>query len=155
MLRCLPLTHFRVLTSRRHRVISWKECLTLGDSIGIEERDLMSAITFLKDVGTIVFFMNSGASNPEFVITDPSWLADVMSSVITFRHNWIKDGIFFESDYPHVWEEHPPEVAHPSAPTVAFDVTLAGDLSICFEFSSLVLTPLAALRDFRVFIAAV
>lgn len=93
-----------------HRVISWEDCISLGESIGISESDLMSAMSFLKDVGTVVFFMNSGAAHPEFIITDPSWLADVMSSVITFRHNWIKDGIFFESDYPHVWEEHPPEL---------------------------------------------
>ena len=43
----------------------------------------------------------------EMVILDPQWLTNLMSSIITFKHRFVKDGILNVSDLVHIWR--PPE----------------------------------------------
>ena len=94
---------------RVHQIdtIEWKNMKTVAHDCGIEEKDIMQALEFLKDVGSLVYYItDTKKHHPDFVIIDPSWLANVMSSVITFRHSWVRDGILLHSDFPHVWESY-------------------------------------------------
>lgn len=41
------------------------------------------------------------------VILDPQWLTNLMSSIITFKHRFVKDGMLNMGDLIHIWK--PPE----------------------------------------------
>jgi serine/threonine protein kinase len=53
-------------------------------------------------------FAKSGLNN--VVILDPQWLANVMSSLISFKHMWVKAGILSPEAFPQVWKEYPPHL---------------------------------------------
>ena len=59
---------------------------------------------FLHDVGTITWFNDSKASLNSLVVLDSQWLADVMSSIISFKHSWVKKGSIATSNLLHIWK---------------------------------------------------
>lgn len=64
---------------------------------------MRQALEFLHDMGVCLFFESLG-----LVVTDPQWLADTFSALITFSHNWIKDGVVAQKDLGHVWKNTEP-----------------------------------------------
>ena len=89
------------------RQIEWKNCLKMAKTCEIEESRLLVALEFLRDVGSVIFFRSAISETPDFIIIDPSWLASVLSSVITFKHTWVKDGILEHSNLVRIWEDYP------------------------------------------------
>ena len=93
----------------------------------------MAALQFLADVGVVFYFkadsqpgsslptsFNSASSKPltsgsaqgleNIVILDPQWIADLLSTVISLKHNYIKEGVLDESVLPHLWKTYPREL---------------------------------------------
>ncbi|GAM17642.1 hypothetical protein SAMD00019534_008170 [Acytostelium subglobosum LB1] len=63
--------------------------------------DLPGATAFLHNLGIILHY--NTPSLKHLVVLDPQWLADVMSSLITFSHNWIKKGILVHNELTSIW----------------------------------------------------
>ncbi|EFA77775.1 leucine-rich repeat-containing protein [Heterostelium album PN500] len=63
--------------------------------------ELEAATAFLHNLGIVLHYNTPSLKN--LVVLDPQWLADVMSSLITFSHNWIKRGILVHNDLFQVW----------------------------------------------------
>ena len=78
--------------------LAFDHVLTLFPSL--KERTVRQALEFLHDMGVCLFF-----ESLNLVITDPQWLATMFSSLITFSHNWVKDGIVVQSDLGHIWRD--------------------------------------------------
>lgn len=51
----------------------------------------------LVSVGSMIHFSGEQALEDLYII-NPQWLADVMACMFTFRHQWIKRGIFLHDD---------------------------------------------------------
>ncbi len=49
-------------------------------------------------MGVCLYFQNL-----KLVVTDPQWLASTFATLITFSHNWIKDGVVSTADLTHVY----------------------------------------------------
>ena len=64
----------------------------------LKERTVRQALEFLHDMGTCLFF-----EHLNLVVTDPQWLASTFATLITFSHNWVKDGVVAQKDLTHVW----------------------------------------------------
>jgi GTPase SAR1 family protein/Ran GTPase-activating protein (RanGAP) involved in mRNA processing and transport len=80
--------------------ISWHKMMSHFP--GIDEFVLDRACEFLHDMGEL--FCSRKA---DLVCFDVKWLANVFSTVITFKHNWLKDGIIRKEELHHVWRsEH-------------------------------------------------
>lgn len=98
------------------------------------KEDSMAALNFLADVG-VVFYFKSDASGTSLlsnistqgsksiatksgpakglnnvVILDPQWIADLLSTVISLKHNYIKEGVLDELVLPHLWKSYPREL---------------------------------------------
>jgi len=50
---------------------------------------------------------SSAASLDNIVILNPQWIADLLSTVISLKHNYIRDGILDESVLPQLWKSYP------------------------------------------------
>lgn len=98
------------------------------------KEDSMAALQFLADVGVVFYFKSdaqSGSSLPlsfsttsskvvassgpaqgleNIVVLDPQWIADLLSTVISLKHNYIREGVLDESVLPHLWKLYPREL---------------------------------------------
>ena len=75
---------------------------------GVRDEQIPMALEFLRDMGTIMTFEGEALAN--LVVLDPAWLSNIMASLITFRHTWIKEGILQMKDVPQVFREHAPAI---------------------------------------------
>ena len=76
---------------------------------GVKKSEVRDSALFLsKYVGQIVYLGESGAhALDELVVLQPQWLANVLSSVITFQHNFIKQGILDELALQQILKQYP------------------------------------------------
>ena len=99
--------------------ITWQTyCEWVHDS-GVPESELNVCTDFLKDNGCIIHFNDnkatSNSSNQndmlDFVILNPQWLSQLMSSLITFKHNWVKNGLIPRINLKqHIFAAYPQEI---------------------------------------------
>jgi serine/threonine protein kinase len=78
------------------------ECFPGYDSYLLER-----ACEFLHDQGEIFLakrFVNNKKAN--IVCPDIQWLAKAFCAVVTFRHNWVKDGILRQEALVHIWRDY-------------------------------------------------
>ncbi len=92
---------------------------------GVEVPDIPTLVRFYNSVGILSFFddtsddaqflkfinINKQPSKStmlnELVILNPQWIADLMSTIITIKHSFAKDGVLMESDLPQIWRDYP------------------------------------------------
>lgn len=80
------------------------------------EEDLSRATEFLHMSGSLICFQKIAALR-NYVILDPQWMTNTLSTVITHKHGWVKNGILQRSNLVHIWK--PPEF-----PTAVYPVIL-------------------------------
>jgi serine/threonine protein kinase/GTPase SAR1 family protein len=78
--------------------------------VGISEQSIALASSFLTDIGTIITHGNRRAPSSNIVVLDPQWLADVFSSIISFKQGWVKNGLLAHSDLRHIWSAYSPNI---------------------------------------------
>jgi small GTP-binding protein len=92
---------------RKKRVpptISWNEFAQLAASCNIrEEASLKRATRFLHETGTLIYFEEEETLN-KMVILDPQYLTKFMSSIITTKHTFAKDGILHHIHLKQIWK---------------------------------------------------
>ena len=65
--------------------LTWKEVQDIAGQEGIHDIDrLQAALQFFHNVGDLVYFEDV----PEFIVTDPQWLIDMLSKVITIPSHY-------------------------------------------------------------------
>ena len=73
---------------------------------GYNHAILERACDFLHDMGAIFLAKRSiGNKKVNLVCVDIQWLATCFSAVVTFRHNWVKDGVLMQEALPHIWRD--------------------------------------------------
>ena len=93
---------------------TWEEFETMGAICNIKDKErLANASRLLHALGSIVHF-EKDKSLSDLVILNPQWLVDVMSTVITTKHQFTRNGVLQHVTLPQIWRppEFPPEV-HP------------------------------------------
>ena len=65
---------------------------------GVDDMFLERACLFLHDMGQLFF-----SKSADLVCFDVQYLAALFSSLLTFRHNWVKRGVVTETELKHVW----------------------------------------------------
>lgn len=84
-------------------VVSWKELEAMGVMCNIKSSNtLFTAAQWLHNLGTIINFQKQKGLE-DVVILDPQWLTDVMSTIVTFQHRFIKNGVLNHGDLPQLW----------------------------------------------------
>src|SRR4051794_31899067 len=106
----IPNSYFQlqqmILAERAKKVppvLLWEEYRNLGFLCGIlSEPDLLTATSFLHNWGSLVYFeKDENLSNIN--ILDPQWLTKVMSTVLTTKHRYVREGILNYSALLQIW----------------------------------------------------
>eukprot|EP01133_Synstelium_polycarpum_P015754 gene15754-18720_t len=87
--------------SVKDRYIEWDDYQKEASLAHMLPEDLADATSFLHNMGLVLHYNTPSLKN--LVVLDPQWLADIMSSLITFSHNWIKRGILVHSELVSIW----------------------------------------------------
>jgi Leucine-rich repeat (LRR) protein/serine/threonine protein kinase len=74
---------------------------------GVEPSNMSSCLQFFHDVGLVMYFDDKNAGLRDLVILDPLWIANLLSSIITLKHSYAKDGIMMASSLSQIWKEYP------------------------------------------------
>lgn len=69
--------------------------------------EIQSALKLLADLGLISYFSHAKSQLDKFIILDPQWLTKVMSTLITSKPNFVKNGILVKEMLRQIWK--PPE----------------------------------------------
>jgi hypothetical protein len=70
---------------------------------GIDGSHLNQVTQFMVDAGVVLRFQTNLLS--DMVVLNPQWLADVMSSVVTLSHSWVREGVLVKQEIQnHVWK---------------------------------------------------
>jgi Leucine-rich repeat (LRR) protein/GTPase SAR1 family protein len=124
-------------------IMSKSDFLTLAHCVNIRtDKDTQSAARFLSDLGVIVYFPND-KSLRDIIVLNPEWLTNVMSSIITTKHTFCKDGVLSHSSLRQIWR--PPQFSDDLHVTLIrllekFEIThvLANESSDFYAGSSLI-----------------
>jgi small GTP-binding protein len=100
--------------SRVPPIVSWRDFSGMAQICNIrDEKELVSATRLLHNLGSLSHFDDDGLR--DIIILDPQWLCDVMSTIITTKHSYIKNGILEHRDLPQIWRPPQfPERLHPT-----------------------------------------
>ena len=82
-------------------VVSWEEFQTFGKICATTE-DLPEAAAFLHRLGSLNYFPKMPKLRDIYVL-HPQWLVDVMCSVITTKHAFVKGGVLEHSSLKQIW----------------------------------------------------
>lgn len=81
----------------------------LAKQSGVSETSLPTVMAFMHDVGTLTWFEDKRDGPKSIVIFDSQWLANVMSSLISFKNSWAKNGAVAMENLTHLWKGQYPE----------------------------------------------
>jgi len=97
-----------LLRSRKEDYIDWKTYSKWASQCRIPSSQLELVTQFLAEMGSMIHFPDPFLR--DLVVLNPQWLADLMSSLLTFRHQWAKNGILRRKDIPHVFEGYKSDI---------------------------------------------
>jgi serine/threonine protein kinase/GTPase SAR1 family protein len=98
--RQIPRSYLRIAETLhslnlQKKQLSWDECVSLFP--GYDKFMLERAFSFLHDAGELFF-------KKGIVFLDVAFLAKLFSTLITFKHSWIKNGIVRHEEMCHIWK---------------------------------------------------
>src|SRR4051795_12439129 len=77
----------------------------LAEVYNITKDEVPDALQFLHTIGEVAYFGDDPSEGlSDSVFLDPQWLTDVMSSVVTLRHNIVRDGKLRHCDLSFIWK---------------------------------------------------
>ena len=81
-----------------------------------KKEEVMCVIQFLHSLGDLVYFGDKSGEKKggleDLIFLDPQWLTHVMASVVTLRHQVVREGKLYHSDLGFIWKEpkFPPSI---------------------------------------------
>lgn len=98
-----------ILQLRTHSsTLSLNDFSQVAVAAGVAKEDCVTCLEFFHDVGLVVYFNDKSGGLSDLVILDPLWIVNLLSSIITLKHSYAKDGIMMASCLPQIWREYPP-----------------------------------------------
>mmetsp|Transcript_33003 Transcript_33003/g.82965 ORF Transcript_33003/g.82965 Transcript_33003/m.82965 type:complete len:2143 (+) Transcript_33003:102-6530(+) len=99
---------------RRPPIVTMEEFSSMGAMVNIKDsKQLLNATDLLHKLGSLVHFAKD-SSLKDIVILNPQWLTNLMCTIITTKHQFVKDGILKHSALGQIWRapDFPPDL-HP------------------------------------------
>jgi hypothetical protein len=107
------------------QVLSHKQFVSFAKECGVTDKQMAHCMDFMSDAGVIVYFSDekkddtmvtslstsAGSSDglSDIVVLDPQWITNLMSSVITLKHSYAKEGLLPTAALPQIWKQYPRE----------------------------------------------
>ena len=87
--------------NKENPVLSKKEVQEKAAQYGVtKEEKFALMLRFFNNVGHLVHHEKV----PDTVVLDPQWLGDRLSSLLSFKQDWLEDGILTHEDLERAWE---------------------------------------------------
>ncbi|KAL6054440.1 Myotubularin-like phosphatase domain [Balamuthia mandrillaris] len=96
-------------------VLTWTELKVVANTCKIlQEEDVFYYVKLLHNLGSIVY-LPEDENLKNLLILSPHWLTEMLSSVITTKHTYIKSGVLRHKDLQHLWRAplYPPHLHEP------------------------------------------
>ena len=94
-------------------MISFDDFKDYASLFDLQNEQALEAAELLHQWGSIIHHNDPQLKN--MVILNPSWLVDVMATILTTKHRYIKQGVLKHSDLIHIWHESEyPRKFHPA-----------------------------------------
>eukprot|EP01103_Thecamoeba_quadrilineata_P004097 TRINITY_DN1381_c3_g1_i1.p1 TRINITY_DN1381_c3_g1~~TRINITY_DN1381_c3_g1_i1.p1 ORF type:complete len:1903 (+),score=318.22 TRINITY_DN1381_c3_g1_i1:778-5709(+) len=96
----------RLMKGERNRMpplMNWSEYQSLASLCNIEPEELKVATKLLHNLGSIFHFDQRSGDLENMIILNPQWLTNTMSSIITTKHKYVKDGILAHNSLQYIW----------------------------------------------------
>lgn len=91
-----------LLKEKKKDFIDYTKYLQYASKCLIKKKEIKAVTEFLKDTGSILHFNDSQSNLKNLVILNPSWLAGIMASFVTFYNRWHKKGLIDRAHIPHI-----------------------------------------------------
>ena len=117
-------------------IVSWDEFCSLTKICSIiqQESHIRTVCNLLHHYGSLVYYNEKGLS--DMIILSPQWIMDLMSTIITTKHNIIKNGLLAHVNLPQLWRSpHFPEHLHQSFLVLLQKFEIIYYLKTSFTFS--------------------
>eukprot|EP01094_Clydonella_sp_ATCC50884_P021946 TRINITY_DN493_c0_g3_i1.p1 TRINITY_DN493_c0_g3~~TRINITY_DN493_c0_g3_i1.p1 ORF type:complete len:2040 (-),score=911.87 TRINITY_DN493_c0_g3_i1:136-6255(-) len=115
----IPLKYLELekLCSSQGRILTpptrtWEGFEAMAEMCQIRKPEMVrNASQLLHDLGSIVHFSQEKALS-DMVILNPQWLVDVMSTVVTTKHQYTRQGVLLHQNLPQIWRapDFPPSL---------------------------------------------
>jgi len=86
-------------------ILDFEGYRNLAATCGITHKEELAAVTeTLHNLGVLMHFTMT-TTIKSYVILDPQWLTNLMSTIITTKNNFVHSGFLFHDDIQHIWKE--------------------------------------------------
>ncbi|KAH3744947.1 leucinerich repeat kinase [Pelomyxa schiedti] len=94
-----------IITENRKtmQIVHWDEFQKWGRTVNIEDDKIKEVALFLHGVGSILYYEAAHSQLGDYVVLHPKFLADVMSTTITFKTNMINNGFISKEALLQLW----------------------------------------------------
>ena len=89
------IEHLRTVTDGNLPVLHIEEATKIAEENGVTDHaKFLLMLTFFSNIGRIVYHQDV----PDVLVLDPQWLADQLCKLISFKKEWIEDGLLTRED---------------------------------------------------------
>jgi C-terminal of Roc, COR, domain len=100
----LKLQEMIVQRRIKENYISLENFQEAATKLAIPKGREVRVLEFFHDVGLICHFNDDTNDLRNLVVINPQWLVNVMSSVITFTHNFVRNGVLDHKHLSTIWK---------------------------------------------------
>ena len=91
----------RTVTDSNLPVLHTEEARKIAEENGVTDHaKFLLMLTFFSNIGRIVYHKDV----PDVLVLDPQWLADQLCKLISFKKDWIEDGLLSQEDLKKAFE---------------------------------------------------
>ena len=91
----------RTVTDSNLPVLHTEEARKIAEENGVTDHaKFLLMLTFFSNIGRIVYHRDV----PDVLVLDPQWLADQLCKLISFKKDWIEDGLLTQEDLKKAFE---------------------------------------------------
>lgn len=112
-----------LISTCREDIVTYENASKIAHDSGIfENSEVLQAIQFLHDLGSLQYFSSEYLKN--YVVINPQWIVNVMACIVSIKDSPVRDGRLHHSDIDIIWETYDTHL-HPwiLKLTEAFDLT--------------------------------
>eukprot|EP01105_Mastigella_eilhardi_P017879 TRINITY_DN4121_c0_g1_i1.p1 TRINITY_DN4121_c0_g1~~TRINITY_DN4121_c0_g1_i1.p1 ORF type:complete len:1814 (+),score=437.08 TRINITY_DN4121_c0_g1_i1:50-5443(+) len=88
-------------------VVHWDEFCSWANEAGITDpAQIKQAALFLHGVGSLLYFDSKYSSLGDLVVLEPQYLANLLCTIVTFKPNFVRNGILPKTCIPQIWRSY-------------------------------------------------
>eukprot|EP01114_Cavostelium_apophysatum_P022155 TRINITY_DN7922_c0_g2_i4.p1 TRINITY_DN7922_c0_g2~~TRINITY_DN7922_c0_g2_i4.p1 ORF type:complete len:1489 (-),score=439.35 TRINITY_DN7922_c0_g2_i4:127-4593(-) len=102
----LELEKLIIEERKTKNIVGWPYLLKLGAVANLNDSGaILRAVKMLHELGSVVYFDDKNSGLSDCVILNPQFITDLLATIITTKHKFVKEGIIHHRDLDQIWRE--------------------------------------------------